>query len=368
MNILWAVESCFAPDYAQARERFRDAAGSAGLSVESWENPLKGPSGETLATDAVWVGPRTARRVFVMVSGTHGVEGFCGSGCQIDWLREEGPEGLPDGVAVLLIHAINPYGFAWLRRVTEEGCDLNRNCLDFDNPCPRTPDTTRWSIASCRHRWTTPPSRPRMSGSRPIRQSMESGRFRRHASPASTRPHSVFYGGDRPSWARQTLEAIVTHYDLASRDLVAVVDYHTGLGPFGYGEPICGHKPGTEGFRRVTTAYGQSVGVPETGASFSIPLTGTQRDHWTRCLGDKYMYVALEYGTYSTTRGLEVLRADHWLHAHGTVDWTSSKPKRSSRHSGRLSPGYGRLEGNGAAAEPYDPTSDAGSPGAGGLR
>mgnify|MGYP001003423369 CR=1 FL=1 len=34
-------------------------------------------------------------------------------------------------MAMLFIHAINPFGFSWCRRVTEEGCDLNRNYLDF---------------------------------------------------------------------------------------------------------------------------------------------------------------------------------------------------------------------------------------------
>ncbi len=326
MNILWAVDSCFAPTYAAARERFLDAANVAKLSVETWTNPLKGPDGEVLATDAVWAGPSTARRVFVMISATHGVEGFCGSGCQIDWLREDGPETLPDGVAVLLIHAVNPHGFAWLRRVTEEGCDLNRNCLDFDKPLPENPGHD--ALVDCFVPNAIDENTIKAADARIIAYKAEHGeRAFQTARKAGQykHPHSVFYGGDKPSWARRTLETIVAHYDLANRDMVAVVDYHTGLGPFGYGEPICGHKPGTEGFRRVTTAYGQSVGVPETGASFSIPLTGTQRDLWTRCLGDRYMYIALEYGTYSTTRGLEVLRADHWLHAHGTLDWSSEE-------------------------------------------
>ncbi|MEJ0064575.1 MAG: DUF2817 domain-containing protein [Caulobacteraceae bacterium] len=38
-----------------------------------------------------------------------------------------------------MIHAINPYGFAWLRRVTEENIDLNRNWIDFSQPPPANP-------------------------------------------------------------------------------------------------------------------------------------------------------------------------------------------------------------------------------------
>lgn len=71
-----------------------------------------------------------------MVSGTHGVEGFCGSGCQVALLADGFVEARPSGCAVVLLHALNPYGFAWLRRVNEDGVDLNRNFQDFSQPLP----------------------------------------------------------------------------------------------------------------------------------------------------------------------------------------------------------------------------------------
>ena len=40
-------------------------------------------------------------------------------------------------VAVLYIHALNPYGFSWWRRTTHENVDLNRNFRDFGAPLPR---------------------------------------------------------------------------------------------------------------------------------------------------------------------------------------------------------------------------------------
>ena len=73
------------------------------------------------------------------ISATHGVEGFCGSGLQVDWLARKGPAALPGDTAALFVHAINPYGFAWLRRVTDEGNDLNRNYVDHGKPYPENP-------------------------------------------------------------------------------------------------------------------------------------------------------------------------------------------------------------------------------------
>jgi hypothetical protein len=120
----------FAADYSEAREKFLAAARVAGASLHRYDNPSKGPRGEQLSTDVARVGPDDASKIVMTISSTHGVEGYCGSGFQVDWLAGVGATGLPKDTAVLHVHAINPYGFAWTRRVTEEGNDLNRNYVD----------------------------------------------------------------------------------------------------------------------------------------------------------------------------------------------------------------------------------------------
>jgi len=129
----------FSGDYREARARFREAVASAGGALEAVAHPLKGPDGGDLSTDIAWFGPRDAERVLVTISGTHGVEGFCGSGAQTHWLYRGEAARLPSGMAALMIHAINPYGFAWLRRVNEDNVDLNRNWIDFAAPLSRNP-------------------------------------------------------------------------------------------------------------------------------------------------------------------------------------------------------------------------------------
>jgi hypothetical protein len=83
-----------------------------------------------LRTDVARIGPDAAARVLVLISGTHGVEGFCGSACRTAAVSLSLFDDLPSQTAVILIHAINPFGFAFLRRVTEANVDLNRNCVD----------------------------------------------------------------------------------------------------------------------------------------------------------------------------------------------------------------------------------------------
>jgi beta-lactamase class A len=82
----------------------------------------------------------------VLTSATHGIEGFCGSGCQIDWLLEGGPTRLPDGVAALIVHAVNPFGFAWLRRVTEENVDNGMTLRAVAEAAVRFSDNTAGNI------------------------------------------------------------------------------------------------------------------------------------------------------------------------------------------------------------------------------
>ena len=81
----------------------------------------------------------------------------------------------------------------------------------------------------------------------------------------------MFFGGFEPTWARKTLERIITDFNIQNKKFIAAIDFHTGLGPFGYGELISMHKPNTKSGEWVSKVYGDSVGIPEQGTSFSIP-------------------------------------------------------------------------------------------------
>ena len=89
----------FAADYSEAREKFLAAARVAGATTHRYDNPTKGPRGEALSTDVARLGPEDASKIVVTISSTHGVEGFCGSGFQVDWLASIGAAGLPRDTA-----------------------------------------------------------------------------------------------------------------------------------------------------------------------------------------------------------------------------------------------------------------------------
>ena len=121
------ADSGFAPDYFAARERFRGAAARAGCDVEAHPILARGPHGEELTVDVAVVPAADPACTLVISSGIHGVEGFLGSAIQCRLLEEW--SAAPPPIRCVLVHALNPFGFAWRRRVNETNVDLNRNLL-----------------------------------------------------------------------------------------------------------------------------------------------------------------------------------------------------------------------------------------------
>src|SRR5690606_41795533 len=97
---------------------------------------------------------RFRSKVLVLITGTHGVEGHAGSAVQTDlWgLIEQRKVTLPEDIAILMVHPLNPFGYAWGRRCDEQGIDLNRNFIDFTQPLPHSED--RKVGKECRSRWS----------------------------------------------------------------------------------------------------------------------------------------------------------------------------------------------------------------------
>ncbi|HEY2481967.1 MAG TPA: M14 family metallopeptidase [Caulobacteraceae bacterium] len=308
----------FSRDYAQARARFRQAAAAAVAQMDSVSHPERGPDGGELATDVALIGEKTADAILVMISATHGVEGFCGSGAQIDFLVRGEAARLPPGVAVLMIHAINPYGFAWLRRVTEDNVDLNRNWVDFARPPPENLGYDALAEAAAPAEWTEAAQSAAAAklaayagehGFAALQQALSGGQYKH--------PKGIFYGGQAPTWSRRTQTSIFREY-LANAQKVAILDYHTGLGPWGFAEQILTDPPGSAGYDRARAWYGDAITCPAAGDSTSADVKG---DNLAAAAGllpqAEVTAMCLEVGTKSVVEVLNALRADAWLHAHG---------------------------------------------------
>jgi len=305
-----------AADYSTARSEFLAAVASAGASVWSSIHPRTGPGGEQLALDVATLGPRDASTTVLVVSGTHGVEGFCGSALQTNWLRRCTADR-PDNVRVVLIHALNPYGFAWVRRVNEENIDLNRNFIDWDSPPPHNADyddladllvPESFTEAEQKRTFDTLFSRAMEVGLEQLQAEVSRGQY--------AHPRGVFYGGATQAWSNDKLETIWAD-ELAGTRSAIVIDLHTGLGPWGHGELIAHDHATTPGYERATALWGQVHSMVD-GESVSAALSGDWLGWIEKWAGDTEVTAcALEYGTIDPIDVLLALRADAWLHGYG---------------------------------------------------
>jgi hypothetical protein len=323
------IADYFSSDYPSARERFCAAAERAGAHLNRYLLPERlGPRGESLSIDVARLGAEGATDALVVLSGTHGVEGLAGAGCQVGFLTDRLHQALPSSACALLVHALNPYGFAWLRRVNEDNIDLNRNFVDFSRP----PSSAAYELL---HDWLVPAdwegnARTQADaalqkyigdhGFRAFQQALTAGQY--------TRPEGLFYGGTAPTWSAKTLGQLLREQLPKGVRRVAVLDLHTGLGPAAYGEPIlvpCGRGD----LARARAWFGCEVRslVADESAnvmgekSVSAELEGTiARGFQTALPEHEITFIGLEFGTRPPLEVLTALRADHWVHARAPDD------------------------------------------------
>jgi Protein of unknown function (DUF2817) len=220
--------------YRAQREQFLAAATAAGATLTEYPHPLAGPFGEPLSTDVAVLGDPGAKRLLVALSGTHGVEGFYGSDCQRKWLQGFDKRQLPADTAVVMIHLINPWGTAWLRRVNEDNIDLNRNHLNFDLPLP---DNQAYAALHPIYASTDLKGPQRERSDALLDEELRAHGWPRVMSVVEGGQHShpdgLFYGGLAPSWSNRTLHAIIQAH-LAHAQVAMCFDLHTGAGDYGH--------------------------------------------------------------------------------------------------------------------------------------
>ena len=308
--------NALAPTYSDARGRVLAAADSIGARRTSAVHPLVGLDDEELAIDVAVVGAEDAPAAVVLVSGTHGVEGYTGSALQSHWMEEHAATR-PDDVAFILVHGLNPYGFSWVRRVNEDNVDLNRNFVDWSAGPPANERYGGVAALLVPESWHE--DTQRSTTERLLEEASRVGfeKFQEVVSAGQYgHPTGVFYGGTEPVWSHRWLVDELPQI-IPPSARIGLIDLHTGLGSSGHGELIIHELPDTPGHQRAAEWWGE-VRSMASGESVSAMLTGD----WLGVIHEvlarhEVTAAALEFGTVDTISVLQALRADAWLHAHG---------------------------------------------------
>ena len=306
-------------DYAAARRAFLDRCLARGAALQSFVLNRKGPAGEAIATDVAVLGPEVSDTVIVITSGVHGPEGYVGSAIQNLILDQQIDRLAP--VTVVLIHAVNPFGYAWSRRVNEDGIDINRNFVDFTKPRPLRPAYDEL------HRFLVPadwvgPAREAADGQ--ILSYIEHHGQRAFQAAITTgqyeHPDGLCYGGRSPCWSNTTFRRLLGRFVNGRRHVVHV-DLHTGLGTYGEPELIYPWRNDPEGRNRVRSWFDYQVACFDDDSSVSVEVGGSIVTAFSDVIqGATFSPIVVEYGTVPFNTTTTALRGDVWLwaRANGT--------------------------------------------------
>ena len=309
------IWEAFANDYNDGRQRFIAQAQRAGAELSHYAHPtLTTPDGQPLTLDVARLGPADATRTLLLISGTHGLEGAAGSALQNAWLASQAARDLPPDTNVLLVHALNPFGWSHDTRTNESNVDLNRNFIDHAAPRPSNTAYDALHAQLVPDNWRATERQGVQNAIQAFRDAhgadatfnaMASGQYR-HA-------QGLAFGGQQREWSNLTLERILGEH-LAHTERVALIDWHTGIGE--YGEPffLCFNADGSEEQQQAAQwwSHERVLGQRPHGLARPDYQGLVFRGVEAFLPGRKVAGAVIEFGTRGTNTS-ESLRLDQWL-------------------------------------------------------
>lgn len=300
--------------YAESRELFRQHARSLGWQHAAY--PLPGSKdSEDLTIDAVWSRAPQNRPLLIVSSGLHGVEGPFGAAVQLavlEWLQSHS-ESLGN-IDCLLLHALNPYGFAHSRRFDADNVDPNRNFLlphESHSGCPpayrqldpllnpKSPPRGDWfllkaALAIVKH------------GMPALQAAVAGGQYEF--------PLGLFFGGNGPCATQRVLEAELSNW-IGDATIILHLDFHTGLGRWKAWKLLLDHPISDLQEQRLVAMFGRSNLSLATASTIAYQARGSLGQWCSHKLpGRDYVYACAEFGTRSPLSILAALRQENCAH------------------------------------------------------
>ena len=304
-------ERYFSSDYRTARSRFRESVDRAGGGLESLQLTSRGPAGEDLTIDIGWFGSDAPRSVLLHSSGLHGVEAFAGSAIQLRLI--EGLPALADDMAIVLVHVLNPYGMAWLRRFNENNVDLNRNFLKEDELYEGRPEGY-----DDLYSFLNPTRLPGidMFVLRAAWLILRYGRSRGAAAVVVGQydyPEGLFFGGHELQEGPRLYQDFLIRR-MSSVERVFGIDVHTGLGRYGEDTVLVSESE----YNRLHPLLGDRVqAFSNEAGNVAYKIRGGLHEIVPQLSSTvKADVVGQEFGTYGQIRVLNALRKENFSHHH----------------------------------------------------
>jgi polar amino acid transport system ATP-binding protein len=311
----------FPGSYQEARAAFLSAAKYASARLSCHPIAARGPAGEALSIDVAQLGAEKPKRVLAISSGTHGVEGPAGTAAQTQFLEEDfSAYALPADAGVVLIHAQNPFGYAWGRRCNEDNVDLNRNFLDWESVTPPLrPDyasldallnPTRMDKNETAHFLQAAMQLVQDKGEAWVQARLTEGQYEY--------PRGLYYGGARAVESNVIIRAIYADV-LHDATEACVIDVHTGMGAYGDHLVISSHHRDDPAHQwlerhfapaRVEAVQEGDTRWPAVAGKMGAAIAAANPHCALR-------WQSLEFGTFEGARMILSERAENWLFHYG---------------------------------------------------
>ncbi len=297
--------SNFSPNYYTARDRFCSRAAELGWQTDSYSVM------EDLSIDVAISASLPSRPTILVSSGLHGGEGFFGAAVQLA-LMDSG--SLATDLNWVFIHALNPYGFAHLRRCNEDNIDLNRNfLLPGEEYRGSSPIYGKISTVLNPERlgsidWFV----PQMLGA--IAKYKLANIWQAVAEGQYDFPQGLFFGGQAASKTQQILQEHLPQWMGESQNILHL-DFHTGLGKWGTYQLLMDTVVTPAELQNLQAYFGAEYILAVDGGKKKYQVRGNI-GQWTRQLLQprNYNYFCAEFGTYSFAKVLMMLRQENYVH------------------------------------------------------
>jgi hypothetical protein len=324
----------FKPSYEESRALFlNNFAELKKTNPELIRHELKIPSKrhEDLISDVLYLPPASGRkeRLLVLVSGIHGIEGFVGSALQNLFIQENFFGQRDENLGILIVHALNPYGFKFARRVTENNVDLNRN-LDTSTDLFKIKNPGYQSI---RELLNPPEQASNGFGDRLnfyfqcvkaiLKYSMDTLR-RAILKGQYEVPEGIYFGGQEFEPQKDLLEKELLTFTTGYPQ-VLLVDLHTGYGKRGQLHLFADRSPALDAeylgkvFQGHELDYGQKKDFYEATGGMVVYAAKLLKNK------TKFAGIVFEFGTLDSQKTLgsldslyRMVRENQWHH-HGSV-------------------------------------------------
>jgi hypothetical protein len=322
----------FQESYDECRQSFLEEARKiAGQYDQAEMFSINVPSqvDQELFIDLLYLPPiDSTGKLLVLSSGVHGVEGFAGSAVQQMLLREQLSSEVLSEMGVLLIHAVNPYGFKYSRRVSENNVDLNRGSetdpalFESKNPGYGTlydmlNPQGKFSKGSLRSQFFYMIAIGKMlkESMSTLRQAILQGQYEY--------PEGVYFGGTTFEPQIDSLQTILPDY-FANYETILEIDLHTGYGARRVLHLFPNPVDNAEIKRKTESVFeGHTIDWGDSGDFYTI--SGGFADAFLRKINPDatYLYMVFEWGTFDSQKtfgslkSLQKILNENQGHHHG---------------------------------------------------